>query len=184
MSPPLPLINRPGGPGLGPIIQLGYVVTNLPAAIDYWATIFGAGPFFLFEDVTFPEWQYRGKPTPTRLDIAAGQLGNLIIELIVPPTDQPTAYRDSFPAGSGGLHHYGVLTDDLEAAAAQFAPTAPVTTAQTVAGTRFAYFDTRPELGVMTEIIESGPDVRELFAMIANASACWDGVDRVRALTL
>lgn len=179
----MPII-RPGAARLGPIAQLGYVVTDLPVTIDHWVTMFGAGPFFLFEDITFPEWRYRGEPTLTRLDIAAGQLGDLVIELIVPRGDGPSAYRDSFAAGSSGLHHYGILAEDPDAAAAQFGSTAPVTTAQTGAGTRFAYFDTRPQLGAMVEIIEAGPDVRELFAMIAQAAVGWDGTDPVRTFAL
>lgn len=184
MIPSQPSMARSGPTRLGPIVQLGYVVTDLPAAIDYWVGMFGAGPFFRFEDITFPEWRYRGEPTITRLDIAAGQLGDLIIELIMPRGDEPSAYRDSFPAGSGGLHHYGILATDPDAAAARLGLPGPVTTAQTGDGTRFAYFDTRPELGVMVEIIESGPDVRELFAMIADAAVDWDGADPVRTFTL
>ena len=170
--------------GLGPIAQLGYVVIDLPAAIDLWIDMFGAGPFFLFENVEFPGWSYRGVETPTPLDIAAGQLGSVVIELILPRGDGPSAYRDSFAPGTGGLHHYGVLVDDPDAAARHFAPAAPITTACTGVGTRFGYFDARPQLGVMVEIIETGPDVRELFAMIAGAAQDWDGTDRVRPLAL
>lgn len=179
MVPHLPSIA-----GLGPIFQLGYVVTDLPAAIDLWVDMFGAGPFFLFENVEFPGWSYRGVETPTPLDIAAGQLGSVVIELILPRGDGPSAYRDSFAAGTGGLHHYGVLAHDPDAAARHFAPAPPITTACTGAGTRFAYFDARPQLGVMVEIIEAGPDVRDLFAMIAGAAQDWDGTDRVRPLAL
>jgi hypothetical protein len=170
--------------GLGPIIQLGYVVTDLPAAIDRWADLFGAGPFFLFENVEFPEWRYRGVATPTPLDIAAGQLGEMVIELILPRGDGPSAYRDSFAAGTGGLHHFGVLANDPDAAARHFAPATPITSACTGAGTRFEYYDARTDLGAMVEIIEAGPDVRELFAMIGGAAKNWDGTDRIRPLAL
>jgi methylmalonyl-CoA/ethylmalonyl-CoA epimerase len=179
MAPNVPLIS-----GLGPVAQLGYVVTDLAAAFDLWVDMFGAGPFFLFENVEFPGWSYRGVETPTPLNIAAGQLGSLVIELILPRGEGPSAYRDSFAKGTGGLHHYGVLVDDPDAAARHFAPAAPVTTACTGAGTRFAYFDARPQLGVMVEIIEHGPDVRELFGMIADAAKGWDGTDRLRPLAL
>lgn len=170
--------------GLGPICQLGYVVTDLPAATDLWVDMFGAGPFFMFENVEFPGWSYRGVETPTPLDIAAGQLGSVVIELILPRGDGPSAYHDSFAAGTGGLHHYGVLAENFDAAARHFAPALPVTTASTGAGTRFGYFDARPQLGVMVEIIEGGLDVRELFAMMADAARGWDGADRIRPLAL
>ena len=176
--------NTPSIAGLGPISQLGYVVTDLRAATNLWVDLFGAGPFFMIENVEFPGWSYRGVETPTPLDIAAGQLGSVVIELILPRGDGPSAYRDSFAHGTGGLHHYGVLANDPDAAARHFAPAAPITTACTGVGTRFGYFDARPQLGVMVEIIEAGPDVCELFAMIAGAAQGWDGTDRVRPLTL
>ena len=161
--------NAPGLP-LGPIIQIAYVVTDIEKSVDYWSRKFGAGPFFLFDQVVFPGWTYRGVEAELPIDLAVGQLGEVNIEFIVQKSDQPSVYRDMVPAGTTALHHYAVLVEDLECAAREIHPAPLITSAHTGAGTPFGYYDTRETLGLMIEIIQSGADIRGMFKSFADAA--------------
>ena len=49
-------------------------------------------------------------------------------------------------------------------------------------GATFAYVDTSPVLGHMTELLTYSDDIRGLFDMVAAASVDWDGSDPKRSL--
>jgi hypothetical protein len=49
-------------------------------------------------------------------------------------------------------------------------------------GASFAYVDTSPVLGHMTELLTYSDDIKGLFDMIAAASIDWDGSDPKRPL--
>ena len=55
-------------------------------------------------------------------------------------------------------------------------------TASTALGPRFAFADATAELGHMLEIYEDGQGMRAFYAMVAEATRDWDGVDPVRSL--
>ena len=46
---------------------------------------------------------------------------------------------------------------------------------------RFAYYDTRPLLGCMLEVVEKKPAVEATFGRIAEVCADWDGKDPIRS---
>ena len=71
---------------LGPIWQLAYVVDDLEAGVMRWVER-GAGPFFRRapEPAPFFNRFYGGDPPRYDTDIALGQLGSQMIELIMPP---------------------------------------------------------------------------------------------------
>lgn len=171
-------------PGLGRIVQIAYVVNDVEQAASRWITQFGAGPFFLFKDIRFADWKYHGVHVETPLDIAAGQLGDLVVEFIRPLTSCPSVYRDVHPDGGEGLHHFAVLAADMEDATAHLAGAPLVTEAATPNRSRFRYYDTRPTLGVMLEVIEATEDVRGLFKIFEDASRGWDGADPLRSISL
>jgi len=49
-------------------------------------------------------------------------------------------------------------------------------------GATFAYVDTSPVLGHMTELLTYSDDIKGLFDMVAAASIDWDGSDPKRQL--
>ena len=52
----------------GALRQLGYVVTDIEAAMDYWGRTLGVGPWFYNPRVPIVNYQYRGQVTvPVRL---------------------------------------------------------------------------------------------------------------------
>ena len=48
----------------GEIRQLGYVVPDIEAAMDYWSRVLGVGPFFYAPRVPVEKFTYKGEPRP------------------------------------------------------------------------------------------------------------------------
>jgi methylmalonyl-CoA/ethylmalonyl-CoA epimerase len=48
---------------IGPIMQIAFVPADFDAAIRYWTTVMGVGPFFLIENVALEEMRYLGEPS-------------------------------------------------------------------------------------------------------------------------
>ena len=165
------------------VFQNAWVVDDLEAAMNRWVEQMGVGPFFVTEHgPNFSDVFYRGEPSELSMNVALAQAGPLQIELIQPTTDKPCAYRDSIPAGTMGFHHMCGWTLDIDADTEYFAglgyPAANMGDAGTV---KFAYYDTRPLMGCMLEVVEKKPPVEAMFARIAEVCASWDGRDPIRS---
>ena len=163
------------------VFQNAWVVEDLEAACMKWVRELGVGPFFIseynnvFEDVT-----YRGEPSVLNMSVALAQAGPVQIELIQPKVER-CAYRDSVPAGQMGFHHMCVWTHDIEADTAYFAGLGyPAANVGRAGETRFAYYDTRPLMGCMLEVVTRNEGILARFAQIADAARDWDGTDPLR----
>lgn len=168
------------------IFQNAWVVDDLDAAMQKWATEMGVGPFFVAEHgPAFKEVRYRGEPSELAMKVALAQAGPVQIELIQPTTNKPCAYRDSVPAGSGmGFHHMCVWTHDIDADSAYFEQLGyPTTNIGSTGNAWFAYYDTRPLMGCMLEVVERKPEIEAVFGRIAEVCAAWDGSKPVRNMT-
>jgi hypothetical protein len=164
------------------IFQNAWVVDDVEAAAMRWADQMGVGPFFVTEHTGITDVTYRGQPGELSMIVALAQAGPMQIELIQPTVDQ-CAYRDSVAPGTLGFHHMCVWTHDIDADTAYFEglgyPAANRAKANGVVG--FAYYDTRPLLGAMLEVVEYNPMIEARFGAIADACAAWDGTRPVRS---
>jgi len=163
------------------IFQNAWVVDDVEAACLRWVDQLGVGPFFVTEYRNlFTDVRYRGEPAALDMIVALAQAGPVQIELIQPLVDR-CAYRDSVPAGTTALHHLCVWTHDIEADSAYFDALGYPTANRGRAGdVEFAYYDTRPLLGCMLEVVTRKDSVVERFATIARAAEGWDGRDPIR----
>jgi hypothetical protein len=163
------------------VIQAGYVVDDLEAAIERWMKVTNIGPFYIQRDCAPANVIYRGQPGELLMDLAFCQAGPVQVELIHPRSKGPNVYRDGVPAGTQGYHHQCYFTDDLDGEFARFAAMGVEVGYQATFGDlHYAYFDTRHLIGCMTEVMEREANVVGLFQMIADASIDWDGKDPVR----
>ena len=170
----------------GHAMQSAWVVDDIDAAVQAWLTV-GIGPFFMVEYTPdlFENSTYRGSPSPISMKIALAQAGDIQIELIQPTGEQKNIYRDTVPAGTTAFHHLCYWTQDLQAEVASLvAQGYEVAASGQVAGggATFAYVDTSPVLGHMTELLTYSDDIKGLFDMVAAASVDWDGSDPIRSL--
>lgn len=138
------------------IVQMGYVVPDLQAAIERWSGILGIGPFTVSSEIVIDEPRYRGAPTDVDLVIGIAQAGHLQVELIQQRNDVPSCYRDLFPADRGGLHHVAVRTGDFHGQVARYeAMGCAIAFCGRHRGRHFAYMDTSAQLGIMVELLEA-----------------------------
>ncbi len=59
----------------GEIRQLGYVVPDIEAAMDYWTRELGVGPFFYNPRVPIENYRYRGKSFQPHNSVALANSG-------------------------------------------------------------------------------------------------------------
>lgn len=156
------------------IRQIGYVVPDLEAALAHWLGKTAAGPFVLMPDQRFAGWSFHGEPQDLVLDIAFGQIGDMMLELIQPRGPWPNVYGERPPQDAPFVHHFGFLVDDMDRASA--AIDAPlITSAQIDDSAELRYFDVRSRFGVHFELITDTPSVRAFFDLSEGLTRDWDG---------
>src|ERR687888_391518 len=85
----------------GDLIQNGYVVRDIEAAMRHWIEVLGVGPWFYIEHLAVPDFTYKGQPSPVDVSLALANSGPLQVELIQQRNDAPSLYRDFLNAGHG-----------------------------------------------------------------------------------
>jgi len=138
----------------GRTVQQAFVVDDIVTAKASMERSFGPQQWFEFES-TAP-WVWQGREVRCDLQMAFGQSGGAMIELIQPLAGEGVHFeflRDRGP----GAHHLGFflapdgdLDEQIELAAADGFP--PVMQGA-LGGARFCYLDTVAQLGVYIEII-------------------------------
>ncbi len=164
------------------IFQNAWVVPDVEAAAMRWVREMGVGPFFVIEyPGTFRSLTYRGEPAELKMTVALAQAGPTQIELIQPHVES-CVYHDSVPVGQSGFHHVCVWTHDMVADTAYFEGLGYdlVCHGQT-SRSEFGYFDTRPLMGCMLEVVGYNEAVVERFAEIARAAEGWNGKEPLRS---
>ena len=153
MREPLPFLKNG-------IAQVAIIVPDLEAAVEQYWRLFGAGPwhFYTYGTGLCKKMTYHGKPAEYRMRVALGYLGPTRIELIQ-PLEGDTVYADFVREHGYGVHHFGVLVDDMEEALAQ-AEAAGLQVTMDGAGFgrdgdgHYAYLDTEDKIGVTIELIQ------------------------------
>ncbi|MBC7237671.1 MAG: VOC family protein [Chloroflexi bacterium] len=142
------------------VAQIALVVPDLDRAIEMYWKRFGVGPWhiYTYQRPLLKEMSYRGRPTDYAMRLALSFIGSLRIELIEVLRGE-TVYADFVREHGYGLHHLGVLVEDMNEALAQ-ARAAGLEMIQDGAGFgrdgdgRFAYLDTEKLIGTTLELIE------------------------------
>jgi hypothetical protein len=166
----------------GEIRQLGYVVTDIEAAMRYWSGTLGVGPFFYNDRVPIENYRYRGQSYEPHNSVALANSGALQVELIQIRNDVPSMYRDFLAAGRTGLQHVACWTDSYDADLARLTAQgfAPAMQGEVGARGRFVYFDTEYHPGTVVELSEVAGPKGTMFRLIREAAEGWDGSEPVR----
>jgi len=99
---------------LGSIMQLGFVVDDLDVAVRDWASQLSAGPFFVTDPIEYVVCEYEDAPISLTISCAFGYSGDTQIELIQQHSSAATVYVRPDGGPVSGLHHFGIVTTDLE----------------------------------------------------------------------
>lgn len=164
--------------------QIAWVVDDLDKAVRQWQETAGIGPFFVGEHIggIITNAQHRGTPVDIDMSCAVAQAGPVQIELIKQHGDGPSPYRDVFADGEQGIHHVCSFVDDVEVEIRRYQGLGfdIAMTGSIVGETPVVYVDTRPMIGVMTELMGRSGPVSTMYGAIADAADGWDGTDPVR----
>lgn len=165
-------------------MQLCWVVPDIQAAMSAWTRTAGVGPFFYFDDVSFVDGQYRGRPAQmAKHEAAIAQAGDVQIELVCQDSDEPSIWRELVPRGQAGLHHMALYCEDFDATLAAYtARGAEVAYTGLMMGHRTCWIDTTATLGFMVELVTKNPVADSVFGAIRAAAENWDGQNPVRRL--
>ena len=168
----------------GPAVQIAYVVDDPHEAAHAWARNFGAGPFFLNRHIPVTDVVHRGRSSAFDHTSAYGWWGSIMVELFCQHNNDPTAVRERFAVGEGGLHHMACIVPRLDRAL-DLAATMGLEVAQTAkAGTTtFVFVDDVVRHGHYWELYESNPGLLGFYAMVRSAHENWDGSEPVRDIT-
>lgn len=169
---------------LKPAVQIAYFVSDIRSAAERMHRSFGAGPFYVIENIRLARAEHRGESCLFVHSSAYGQWGSVMLELVQQDVEGPSPFRDLFPPGAEGLHHVATFVDDVEAAIDAYAKAGlPLATrAWTTSGTQFAFVDARATLGHMIELYVPDAGLQGFYDFIRDASIGWDGRDPVRTL--
>ncbi len=162
--------------------QLAYVTQDLDAALKYWTDVLHVGPFYVFEHVPLENQRYRGQPSNVDLTITLRNTGAVQIELMFQHNSEPSVYKEFLEAGRVGIHHFGLVPPDYQAACTQYKELGHEAAFELMVGdTHVVYFDTVQAIGHFTELWENTASLNEMFLMVENAAKDWDGKDPVRS---
>jgi catechol 2,3-dioxygenase-like lactoylglutathione lyase family enzyme len=140
--------------------QVAIVVEDLDQAVENYWKLLGVGPWRIhtFGRPAVKRMSYRGQPAEFKFRVAFGQVGAMRIELIEVLEGQ-TIYGDWVKQRGYGLHHVGVLVDDMEKALEE-AREAGLSVLQEGSGYgldgdgHYAYLDTGKLIGTILELIK------------------------------
>ena len=142
------------------IAQVAILVNDLDEAVENYWTLFGIGPwhFYTYEKPLVRQMSYHGQPADYQMRIALSQIGPMRIELIE-AKEGDSIYADFIKEHGYGVHHFGILVEDMNAALAQ-TDSAGINMIQDGSGFgldgdgHFAYLETEKALGVTLELIQ------------------------------
>jgi catechol 2,3-dioxygenase-like lactoylglutathione lyase family enzyme len=166
----------------GEIRQLGYVVPDIEAAMDYWSKTLGVGPWFYNPKVPIKNYTYKGESHEPHNSVALANSGFVQVELIQTRNDVPSMYRDFLQAGRTGLQHVAYWTTNYDADLERLLKQGfkPVMKGEVGVNGRFIYFDTEYHPGTVIELSEVAGPKGKMFDLIRASSEGWDGSNPVR----
>src|SRR6218665_565440 len=170
----------------GEIRQVASLVPDIEAAMDYWSSVLGVGPWYYNPKVPIKNFTYRGESFEPHNSVALANAGGLQIELLQTRNDVPSMYRDFLRAGLTGVQHVAYWTEDFDAdlARALAAGFTVCMGGEVGENGRFVYFEDRPHPGsgpgTTIALSEVGGPKGKLFRLIREAAQGWDGRDPVR----
>ena len=150
-APQFPLTN---------VAQIAIIVEDLDRAVEMYWEKFGVGPwhFYTYGKPLVNHMTRHGKPCEYRMRLALSHIGDMRIELIQ-PLEGDTVYKEFVEKHGYGIHHIGVLTDDMKKALDD-ADASGLEMTMDGAGFgpdgdgHYAYLDTEDMIGTTIELIE------------------------------
>jgi methylmalonyl-CoA/ethylmalonyl-CoA epimerase len=146
--------------GLPPITQVGFLVRDLQAAMEWYWTSLGIGPWRVYTNSAPPmEYTYRGQPAAYKAKVALAKSGPLVIELIQ-LLEGESVHQEFLDSGREGIEHLGIYVPNLAGALATLTGKG-LSVLQSGHGIGasgdggYAFLDTESSAGVFVELIQA-----------------------------
>lgn len=151
----------------GAIEQVAYIVKDIDQAVADWNNAMGVGPFAVARNVQPLEASvYRGEESfGVTVNLGFAYINDIQLELIQPCSDHPSIYREALDSNHLGLHHYGFLVEDYEAAYEDAVDRGyqAIVNAGQKGWARMAYMESPLVPGLIAELIEKNDNTRIYF---------------------
>lgn len=170
-----PLLRRPTN-------HVGYSVADLPMAVRWWASVVGAGPFFLLPPSTYDDIAHLGAPATFEHRAAFGQWGSIALELQEISHASPPRVAHALSGANPGVNHVAYLTPDLAEERARLEEFGIPAVLYARSGPVELSLHEAPALGHAVELHQSSDFLIEFFGMLERASRVWDGSQPLRDL--
>jgi methylmalonyl-CoA/ethylmalonyl-CoA epimerase len=170
-------------PGLGPVHHRAYLVESIEDTASRLVQQFGAGPFFVLEDVRFGSVTSRGEAAEFSHSSAFGHLGGDPIELMEVRELSPARVAERFSGPRPRLHHlaWAMPPSSVEQVReALETHGAPAYLRAGLGDIDSSLHDTSATLGHDVEIHADVETLRGFFEMFREAAENWDGSDPIR----
>ncbi len=139
---------------LPPVEQIGIVVKDMEATMEFLTSVFGLGPWGVLDDLEMKDCLYRGESCDAKLKLGFANSGSIEIELIQ-VLEGETIHTEFLKERGEGLHHLRFKVDDLDAKLDDLAKEGiDVVFRKNLNGVDFAYLNTDRVGGIMIELIE------------------------------
>ena len=143
---------------LPPVSQIGVVVRDVDKAADYYSSLFGIGPFTIYEFA--PEVHvFNGEQTYAKIKMGKAMWGNIELELIQ-PLEGKSPHMDFLQQRGEGVQHLGFNVPNFDELYENFIQEGfkPLLRSGSYVETykgdlKVCYFDTDKVVGVLFEII-------------------------------
>ncbi len=137
------------------VYQVGLVVKDCRASVKTYYDDYGIGPWSFYEmsPDSVRDMIVRDKPQPYAMRVAVAFLGEVMIELIE-PLDDKSIYAEFLKEHGEGIHHLLFDVEDYDKTVSFFKDKGLgiMQGGNNQGLVKFAYFDTRKELGMISEI--------------------------------
>ena len=142
------------------IAQVAILVKDLDETIKHYWENFGIGEWqiYTYGKPLVKQMSYHGQPCDYTMRLALANIGAMRIELIQ-PLEGDTIYADFIKEHGYGIHHFGVLVEDMPSSI-KLAEEAGYEMTMDGSGFgldgdgHYAYLDTEEQLGVTIELIQ------------------------------
>jgi methylmalonyl-CoA/ethylmalonyl-CoA epimerase len=142
--------------GTSRIVQVGIVVADVEATARAWSQILGLPmpEIRLTDEFELAQTEYEGAPTFARARMAFLNVGQVDIELLE-PIGEPSTWNDHMLQYGPGMHHVAFEIAGMGDKRAYLdSQGLKLIQRGEFVGGRYAYFDSRAQLGAILELLE------------------------------
>ena len=168
-----------------PYSHVCFVVSDLQASARRWASLTGAGPWYVMQPAA-EDKEYRGTPANDEFLLAIAFLGATCLELYQPLDDRPSFLREILETRGEGFHHVWPRIEPLQGptfdAKCQHYEDLGLSVAMRCRFPgvgRAVFYDALDSIGGFIEVLEAGDSV-SIFETLHAAHRDWDGADPIR----